>query len=57
MVNLAFEQYGVASVHYDKKIFATCSHWRKFYHTNFLSCVKDCIEDNIMVTFISMEVD
>ena len=22
-----------------------------FYHVNFLSCVKDCIEDNNMVTF------
>ena len=30
-------------------IFATHSHWQKFYHVNFLSCIKDCIED--MATF------
>ena len=29
--------------------FAACSHWQKFYYTNFLSCVKDYIED--MATF------
>ena len=31
------------------EIFATCSHWRNFYHANFLSCVNDYIED--MATF------
>ena len=35
--------------------FATCSHWQKlnFYHANFLSCVKERIEDN-MVTLTTL---
>ena len=32
--------------------FAICSHWRNFYHTNFLSRVNDYIED--MVTFTAL---
>ena len=32
--------------------FAICSHWRNFYHANFLSYVNDYIED--MATFTAL---
>ena len=33
--------------------FATCSHWQKVYHANFLSFVNDCIEDMATMTALA----
>ena len=33
--------------------FAICSHWRNFYHTNFLSSVNDYIEDKAIFTTLA----